>query len=56
MKRTENLALAHNNSEHPSEKHNSYKNGVTSNKLSFDVRAGESDATESKSEFLDSMC
>ena len=54
MKRTENLTLAHNNSEHSSEKHKSYKNGVTSNNLPFDVRAGKYDATEMKSEFLDS--
>ena len=56
MKRTENLTLTHYSSEHPSEKDNSYKNGVTSNKSSFAVRAGKSDATESKSEFLDSKC
>ena len=54
MKRAENLALAYYNSEHPSEKDKYYKNGITSNNLPFDVRAGKSDATEMKSEFLDS--
>ena len=54
MKRAVNRALARYDSEHPSEKHKSYKNGVTSNNLPFDVRAGNSDATEPKSEFLDS--